>query len=111
MQEIRTILINQHGNVSSILDYCGIGDIYLTCLHTDSRNFIFGHNVAQHGMKEAININKSNNVEGLQAFTDTKNILYNQKNKTDIILLKAVYEILFKGGNAQKLIPEIFAKI
>lgn len=106
LDEFKTLVKNNGGDVNSLTDYCGIGDIYLTCLHSDSRNFSFGCEVVKLGVQEAVKKNNSN-VEGYQAYIDAKPLITDKKN--GCVFLRAVYNILFNKGSTSELIDVIFA--
>lgn len=58
----------------TILNFCGIGDVILTCSSTQSRNFSFGKTIFEKGVIEAIKENKST-VEGYQVYKTIKKII------------------------------------
>jgi len=58
---------------STILKYCGIGDLFLTCGSEKSRNFTFGQKVAEFGFKKAFKMNEMT-IEGYGAFLDFKKL-------------------------------------
>lgn len=46
-REIINISNTLGGQISTLYEFCGIGDIYLTCTDTKSRNFLFGEMIAK----------------------------------------------------------------
>lgn len=86
----------------SIISFCGIGDIFLTCSSTQSRNFSFGQELLSKGVAKAIKENKKT-VEGFEVYKTVKNII----NKYKIIapVFNSIIDVL-----EERLDPKDFAK-
>lgn len=67
----------------SIFEFCGIGDIFLTCTSPKSRNFSFGKSIFQNGIKKAIESNKST-IEGFQVSSIVEKIIIERNLTTPL---------------------------
>ncbi|WP_036463740.1 NAD(P)H-dependent glycerol-3-phosphate dehydrogenase [Mycoplasmopsis sturni] len=79
----------------------GIGDIFLTCSSTQSRNFSFGLAVAEYGLELAIQ-KENKTVEGLSTAKTLAKILEKNKIK-DIPLFESVIQVLLGQKNPLEL--------
>jgi len=70
-------------DVNTVLKYCGIGDLFLTCSSEKSRNFTFGQKIAEFGFKKAYKMNEMT-IEGYNAFLDFKKMLGKNIKKFEI---------------------------
>ena len=107
VKEVAYIIKKMHGENSTILNFCGIGDIFLTCTDEKSRNFSFGQDIALHGAKEAIsNITKNNiTVEGFKTLKTAKQIV--DTYRVDCPLIEALYKVVFENKNPHNFVEEI----
>lgn len=70
----------------TILQYCGIGDIFLTCTCDKSRNFSFGKQVYKNGIYKSLEQNKST-VEGYKVYPTVNELIKNNKIKAPLFTL------------------------
>ncbi len=66
LRELEQILESQGGNVSTVYDYAGVGDLMLTCLNHQSRNWRFGQLLGS-GLTKDQALQRISTVEGLNA--------------------------------------------
>lgn len=92
IQEITQLLIKVNCDPLSIVQYCGIGDIFLTCTSTKSRNYSYGLKIAQFNTNELANKNYDKTVEGKEAII----VIYHLFEKYHIasILYKNLYLVI-----------------
>ena len=92
IKEINQIASPKNKIAPSIIEYCGIGDLFLSCSNKQSRNFKFGLLIAKYGAKKALLINKTT-VEGLSALKVIHNITNNNRKEFPLFtnLFKVVY--------------------
>lgn len=102
IEEIQDIAYRMKAKRKSIISFCGIGDIFLTCSSTQSRNFSFGQELLSKGVAKAIKENKKT-VEGFEVYKTVKNII----NKYKIIapVFNSIIDVL-----EERLDPKDFAK-
>lgn len=99
LQEITKIIKANGGKEESLLAYGAIGDIYLTCLHNDSRNFQLGYAIAEQGLKKAL----ADNTVTVEGYTALKNCYSDlKKNKCEFLL--KVYDIVYNNKNINILL-------
>lgn len=91
INEIEKIVEIQGGNPETILQLCGIGDIFLTCTSTKSRNFTFGAQLFRYGLDKTLRSNYTT-VEGYTVYKIVENII--GKNKKDFPILWSVCKVL-----------------
>jgi glycerol-3-phosphate dehydrogenase (NAD(P)+) len=92
-KEISKLVKHYGGKPETITQFCGIGDIYLTCTDEKSRNFSFGKLVAQIGIQRALKQN-TKTVEGYYATNVIANVIRSKKINSPV--LNEVYEVLYK---------------
>ncbi|MEG0124274.1 MAG: NAD(P)H-dependent glycerol-3-phosphate dehydrogenase [Malacoplasma sp.] len=83
MQKIANIMGAKY---KTILQYCGIGDIFLTCTCDKSRNFSFGKQIFRDGIYKTLEKNKST-VEGYKVYPIVKQIIIKHKLESPIFSL------------------------
>ncbi len=83
INEIKEIIKSKKGNPETILDLCGIGDIFLTCTSKQSRNFSFGISLYKYGLEKTLEKNK-NTVEGYSVYKIVENIIGSKKEQYPI---------------------------
>lgn len=86
VSEMQLIAKMMGSKEKTILQFCGIGDIFLTCTSDKSRNFTFGRNIFKYGVEEVIKENKLT-VEGYKVFPIVKKIINLKKINTPLFLL------------------------
>lgn len=107
IQEIEQFYQLKGGKDSTALQYCAIGDIYLTCSDNKSRNFRFGELISKIGIKDAIDENTFT-VEGLEVIKDIHHMI---KNKPNFVLFNTLYEIISGKLDSTKFVDKIWSTI
>lgn len=74
--EIKKLVLKFGGDINTMTEYCGIGDIYLTCTSSKSRNYKFGEMIGEHGIKKSLEMNEYT-VEGYNLMKQINIILEN----------------------------------
>lgn len=115
LKEIKIIIDNenisnndQSLSLNTIIDLCGIGDIFLTCTDNQSRNYKFGCSIAEFGVDKAIkrldktvegfsfinNYFKNHDPINFPVFGTIFNLINSKINQKDVIdiLWKKFYE-------------------
>ncbi|UUM19652.1 MULTISPECIES: NAD(P)H-dependent glycerol-3-phosphate dehydrogenase [unclassified Mycoplasma] len=87
---IKQIKPNSNPNIG--FELVGIGDIFLTCSSTQSRNFTFGYAVAENGLKEALKMQRVT-VEGFSSAKALSKIIQ-ANNIKNIPLLESIIAVL-----------------
>ncbi|WP_027120514.1 NAD(P)H-dependent glycerol-3-phosphate dehydrogenase [Mycoplasmopsis lipofaciens] len=107
VKEIHTVYktLYPHSSDNIGFELAGIGDIFLTCSSPKSRNFSFGRQVAEMGIKKTLKINKKT-IEGYYAAENLNEIIKNN-NKLHIPFLKSIIDVLFNNKNEKKLLDFI----
>lgn len=104
IKEINQIINTKNKISPSIIEYCGIGDLFLTCSKKQSRNFKFGLSIAKYGAKKALLINKTT-VEGLSALKVIHNITMSNKEKYP--LFTNLFEVIFYNKNPINFVQKV----
>lgn len=102
--EISQIIRLFGGKLETICNFCGIGDIYLTCTSTKSRNFNFGRTIAKVGLQKALSLNNVT-VEGYH----TAKLIYQIiiSNKLNCPVFISTYNILYQNANPSNFAQSI----
>jgi glycerol-3-phosphate dehydrogenase (NAD(P)+) len=104
LKEASILAKAKNGKKTSLLDFCGAGDMVLTCSSTKSRNFSFGIEISKgHKVEEII----ANSYKAVEGYTSAKP-LFNlaAKLKINLPLCNLIYKILYKELNP-KLISSV----
>ena len=111
IKEVSYIIKKLKGLDSTILNFCGVGDIFLTCTDEKSRNFTFGKNVAIHGSLKAIeDINKNKiTVEGYKTLKTAKQLI--DQYKIDSPLIEALYDVVYNNKKPDNFVKTVTKKI
>ena len=103
INEIKNILVGLKADPYTILSLAGIGDIFLTCTSTKSRNFSLGKLIGEGKSNEEIdNYMENTTVEGVYTLKAMKNLLDNNglvSKDIDII-----YNIVFSNRDPKDLL-------
>jgi glycerol-3-phosphate dehydrogenase (NAD(P)+) len=107
-KEISRIVKVYGGEVETVLQFCGIGDIYLTCTDDKSRNFSFGKNIARVGVKRAL----ANNNKTIEGYESTR-VLYNiiKSHHIQAPALTEIYQVLFNNKNPKFFVRNVIKQI
>ncbi len=108
-REISDIVKIFGGKQASLLQYCGIGDIFLTCTDSQSRNYSFGQLVSKFGVKTALEREHGQTVEGHHNVEIAYDIIV--KNKLNAPLLVNLYRVLYQNADPSELINNVFKDI
>ncbi len=100
VSEIQLISKFMGAKDKTILSFCGIGDIFLTCTSDKSRNFTFGREIFRDGVNKVINENKKT-VEGYKVYPVVSKII--NANDLDTPIFKLIIKVL-----SNKLDPKNF---
>ncbi|MGL4948530.1 MAG: NAD(P)H-dependent glycerol-3-phosphate dehydrogenase [Mycoplasma sp.] len=90
MKEITKYVEMQGGDVKTAVDFCAIGDIYLTCSDNKSRNFRFGELISKLGVNKAIDEN-TYTVEGLEIIKNIHNAI---QDKKEFVLFNLLFDLV-----------------
>ncbi len=107
--EISNILKIIGGKQETLSQFCGIGDIYLTCTSEKSRNFSFGLGIGRLGSKNIDELVKIRTVEGYWATKIAYQII--NKHKINAPIISYLYKILYKQADPKKFINNIIKAI
>ena len=99
--EIINIIYKLGGNKSTSLTYAGIGDLFLTCTSTKSRNYTYGLLIGKQD-KEINNYIDNNTIEGRYTLDVFYKLLKSKKIKSDLIDI--IYEIVYNNKEAKSII-------
>lgn len=107
-KEISYIVKLFKGKQETLLQFCGIGDIYLTCTDEKSRNFSFGKSIAKNGLKKTL----ANNKKTVEGYLTTK-IIYQiiKSNDIDAPVFINTYNILYKNMDPKKFVSKIMNEV
>ena len=99
IQEILALITKLNLNPLSIAQYSGIGDIFLTCSSTKSRNYSYGLYIAQYETSKEAEKHYDKTVEGKEAILIIHELF--QKYHIDSIVYKNLYLVIKEGLNAK----------
>lgn len=91
VNEMQLIAKHMGAKEKTILQFCGIGDIFLTCTSDKSRNFTFGRQVFKYGITKVLKDNKKT-VEGYKVYPIVKKII--EEKKLDTPVFKLIIKVL-----------------
>lgn len=91
---------------NNLLNFYGIGDIFLTCNSEMSRNYSFGKLIGQVGFKEANIINNGKTVEGIRTlgFVNKIKKIYH----LDLPLFDSLYKICFENKDHASFLEDVW---
>ncbi|VEU70141.1 NAD(P)H-dependent glycerol-3-phosphate dehydrogenase [Mycoplasmopsis glycophila] len=107
IQEISKIVKELNPNVNNsevAMSFAGIGDVFLTCSSTKSRNYRFGQQIAEIGLEKTLEEN-SRTVEGIETAKTLAKIL--KKHDIDVPFLKNILSIISGQKNPLKILDFI----
>lgn len=108
-KEISYILKIMGGKQETLYQFCGIGDIYLTCTSEKSRNFSLGLAIGRLGSGQIKEMIKTKTVEGYWATKIAYEIIKKYKIHAPIII--HLYKILYKNADSKDFINYIMKAI
>lgn len=104
IEELKILIKAFNGKEQTLLEPCGIGDIYLTCGSLDSRNTSFGMLVAG-GMLDIKEYLLNNTVEGVEALICFHKIAKDRDLK--LVIIDLLYSIIMENA-APNIITQFF---
>jgi glycerol-3-phosphate dehydrogenase (NAD(P)+) len=104
VKEIQRIALSYGAKNTTLTEFCGIGDIYLTCSDKTSRNYSFGINIRNNDIKETIKNAKT--VEGLKTLPIIYKYLITKKINAPIFL--ELYKMLFSKYNKGNYVTNVY---
>jgi glycerol-3-phosphate dehydrogenase (NAD(P)+) len=110
IKEIYNFVKIYGGKADTIVDFCGIGDIYLTCTDSKSRNFTLGLELQENDYDNTPSKLTNKTVEGYVTFP----IIYDfiKKNNVKAPLFEEFYDLLYNNSvSKENFIAELFKKI
>ena len=109
MHDMEEILESFGAMRRTVTSFSGIGDLFLTCTSTKSRNFSFGKLIGEKRSKEELDeYLKNTTVEGFYTLESIYKLLKNKKVSIPIIDL--IYDIAVEGKNAVELLTYLVEK-
>ncbi|MBE6157530.1 MAG: NAD(P)H-dependent glycerol-3-phosphate dehydrogenase [Firmicutes bacterium] len=108
IEDIRTLLDKLGSNKDTFLAYAGIGDFYLTCTSTKSRNFSFGKLLGEKNKEEVKTYLENTTVEGVYTAKSIHSVLKDKNISLPII--DTIYEIIFNEEDPLKLLTVLVEK-
>jgi glycerol-3-phosphate dehydrogenase (NAD(P)+) len=107
-KEITNIVKSLKGKQDTLSEFCGIGDIFLTCTDTKSRNFLLGQLIVQKGLNYALqHFNKT--VEGYPATEIAYDVI--KKHKLHSPLIEEIYNVLYKNADCKLILKNVMHKL
>jgi glycerol-3-phosphate dehydrogenase (NAD(P)+) len=103
--EIKTVILSFQGQEHSAYGLTGVGDLIVTALSMNSRNFKAGLKVGQGMTKSQIESHEKQTIEGF----NTIEALYalSKEKKLNLPIIQACYDIIFLGANIDVLLADI----
>lgn len=109
IHDLQQILCLLDADKKTALSFSGIGDLFLTCSSTKSRNFSFGKKIGQKEKQEKLNSYlKTTTVEGFYTLKSIHQLLKNKKMKVPLIEL--IYKIVIDNQNPEQLLTFLIEK-
>lgn len=109
MHDMEEILDSFGAMRRTVTSFSGIGDLFLTCTSTKSRNFSFGKLIGEKRSKEELDeYLKNTTVEGFYTLESIYKLLQNKKVSIPIIDL--IYDIAVEGKNPEELLTFLVEK-
>lgn len=109
MHDMEEILDSFGAMRRTVTSFSGIGDLFLTCTSTKSRNFSFGKLIGEKRSKEELDeYLKNTTVEGFYTLESIYKLLKNKKVSIPIIDL--IYDIAVEGKNPEELLTFLVEK-
>ena len=110
LSEIQKLISTLTGNnKTQILDFFGVGDIFLTCSSDMSRNYRFGYQLGQFGLKQTIEQLNKQTVEGYRTIEYINKCI--ETHKINLPLFSSLYEICYKEKDPKIFLDLVWNKI
>jgi glycerol-3-phosphate dehydrogenase (NAD(P)+) len=108
LHEIRKLSVTKKCNPETLNGLAGLGDLCVTCLSKHSRNYTFGHLIAEgldaQSAKEKIGMA----VEGVYTCVSARQL--GHKANIPVPITEAVYSIVYEGMNPQKAVHALLQR-
>ncbi|WP_041594138.1 NAD(P)H-dependent glycerol-3-phosphate dehydrogenase [Mycoplasma crocodyli] len=106
VKEIYQVYKKVYPNSKDSIGYelAGIGDIFLTCSSSKSRNYSFGYKISEYGLKAALE-KESKTIEGYYTAKILSKII--EKHELITPFLKSIIDVLFNKKNPYKVLDFI----
>ena len=104
IQEIENYIKKNDGKTSTINEFCGIGDIFLTCTDLLSRNYQFGYKIGDIGINKLVKENKTT-VEGYKFINSF--FIKNESMKNDFFIFYMIYLLVNGKIDHKKIVDSI----
>ena len=107
VEEINNYILQSEGESTTALQYCGLGDVYLTCSSDKSRNYRLGQAIAKKGVKKAL-LENNLTIEGVEIIQDIHSKI-SKNNK--YALFNLLYDLIEGKIAPNKFIDALWEKI
>jgi glycerol-3-phosphate dehydrogenase (NAD(P)+) len=108
LHEIRKLSVTKHAKSETLNGLSGLGDLCVTCLSKLSRNYKFGHLIAEglspKAAKEAVGMV----VEG--SYTCVSALQLAEKAQIDVPITQAIYSILYENLNPRDAVKALLQR-
>ncbi len=102
IHDIKYLIQQLGGNKKTILSFAGVGDLFLTCTSSKSRNYTLGKMIGEKKTKEEIdNYINNTTIEGLYTLKSIYSLV--KKNDINIPIINTIYSIIFNNEDCEKL--------
>ncbi len=108
-REISYIIEVMGGEKDTLYQFCGIGDIFLTCTSSKSRNFSFGKNIGKSSYRKMKKKLKTLTIEGYWSTKIAYQII--KKYHIPAPIITHIYKTLYENENEKKFIQNIIPEI
>jgi glycerol-3-phosphate dehydrogenase (NAD(P)+) len=104
VKEIQNIALSYGASQKTMMEFCGIGDIFLTCTDLKSRNFKFGISLREKNANSRSSLKKET-IEGLNALPIV--FKYIKLNKICSPLISETYKLIFTKYNKNNFVKNV----
>ena len=108
LHEIRKLSITKGCNPETLNGLSGMGDLCVTCLSKLSRNYMFGHLIAQGLDPQAAKEKIGMVVEGV--YTCVSSLQLGQKAHIEVPITQAVYSIVYEGLDPRDAVKSLLQR-
>lgn len=106
IRNIKEIITKLGGNSNTIFTYAGIGDIFLTCTSSKSRNYTLGKMIGMNKDRNEIDDYINNNtLEGLEALKSLIGII--DKYNIDMPIVKLLDNVIYGRRSTHEIVENI----
>ncbi|HSW86771.1 MAG TPA: NAD(P)H-dependent glycerol-3-phosphate dehydrogenase [Rhabdochlamydiaceae bacterium] len=108
LHEIRKLSVTKHCKPETLNGLSGMGDLCVTCLSTLSRNYMFGHLIAEGLDPQAAKEKIGMVVEGV--YTCVSSLQLGQKAHIEVPITQAIYSIVYEGLNPRDAVKSLLQR-